>query len=55
MTNRSLARLLAAAILAWLPPPGSPAGDQPQWGERFSRNMVSVETGLATVSIRPAA
>lgn len=27
--------------------PRSLAADQPQWGERFSRNMVSQETGLA--------
>ncbi|MDD4269128.1 MAG: PQQ-binding-like beta-propeller repeat protein [Thermoguttaceae bacterium] len=47
MAHRSLAILLTAAVFAWLPPPGSPAGDQPQWGERFSRNMVSAETGLA--------
>ncbi len=47
MANRSLACILTAAILVWLPPPHSPAGDQPQWGERFSRNMVSAETGLA--------
>jgi len=33
------AGLLLAALAAW-------AGDQPQWGERFSRNMVSPERGL---------
>jgi outer membrane protein assembly factor BamB len=36
--------LVAAIGLASSP---SFAGDQPQWGEKFSRNMVSSETGLA--------
>jgi hypothetical protein len=38
--------LLTRSGAAW-------AGDRPQWGERFSRNMVSDETGLpATTSAR---
>ena len=39
--------LLACTALALLAACGSlRAGDQPQWGQRHSRNMVSVETGL---------
>src|SRR5678815_3335235 len=26
--------------------PGLPAADQPQWGQRWSRNMISSERGL---------
>jgi outer membrane protein assembly factor BamB len=36
-----LAILVAVAV-----PHGARASDQPQWGDRFSRNMVSSETGL---------
>ena len=32
-------------VLAWANP-ALPAADRPQWGENFSRNMVSDETGL---------
>ena len=35
--------LAASATAAGAPPPAS---DQPQWGQRFTRNMVSDETGL---------
>ena len=35
----------AAVLLAALAPPLR-GGDQPQWGERFTRNMVSEERGL---------
>ncbi|MCX5648997.1 MAG: PQQ-binding-like beta-propeller repeat protein [Planctomycetota bacterium] len=40
-TGTALAAALAAAI------PCAQAADQPQWGARHSRNMVSEETGLA--------
>lgn len=33
-------------VVAWLLGARLPAGDQPQWGERHTRNMVSAETGL---------
>ena len=33
-------------LLAGLAASAASAGDQPQWGERFSRNMVSAERGL---------
>lgn len=36
--------LTVAAFLLWAV--WAPAADQPQWGERFSRNMVSAETNL---------
>ena len=36
--------LTVAVFLAWAA--CAPAADQPQWGERFSRNMVSAETNL---------
>jgi len=35
-----------AGLLVALAGTGAPAGDQPQWGQRFSRNQVSPETGL---------
>ena len=38
-------RVVALALLLAIPFP-SFAADQPQWGERHSRNMVSAETGL---------
>lgn len=41
----SIHALLIRACFAL--PAVSPAADQPGWGERFSRNMVSSETGLA--------
>ena len=40
------ALLMASACLFWAAPGRPEAEDQPQWGERFSRNMVSAETGL---------
>jgi outer membrane protein assembly factor BamB len=39
-----LLRVLLAALLAG--PAITPAADRPQWGQRYSRNMVSDETGL---------
>lgn len=41
-----LLALAAIATIACLPGRGLRADDRPQWGERFSRNMVSPETGL---------
>ncbi|MBM4016997.1 MAG: pyrrolo-quinoline quinone [Planctomycetes bacterium] len=43
----ALALMLAAvaAALLWAPA-AAPAADQPQWGRRFTRNMVSEEKGL---------
>ena len=41
---RSATKCLAVICLALAPLHGA---DQPQWGERHSRNMVSAETGLA--------
>jgi len=35
--------LICASVVAFLP---LCAADQPQWGERFTRNMISPETGL---------
>ena len=35
-----------ALVLVLSAPRGAPAEDRPQWGERFSRNMVSTETNL---------
>lgn len=43
-TPRSFRPLVA--LLALLPVPLLPAADQPQWGQRWSRNMVSEERGL---------
>jgi len=40
------ALLMASACLFWAAPGRPEAADQPQWGERFTRNMVSPETGL---------
>lgn len=37
---------VVALLSTFLPRAGTSAADQPQWGERFSRNMVSDETGL---------
>lgn len=42
----STALLGLAAALLFLRGPLGFAADQPQWGERYSRNMVSPETGL---------
>ena len=40
-------RILAAMLLCGLLPVfAARAGDQPQWGQGFTRNMVSAETGL---------
>ena len=42
-------RVLAAgigAVLVALAAPAAKAGDQPQWGQRYCRNMVSAETNL---------
>jgi outer membrane protein assembly factor BamB len=38
--------LLAQLLVLLAGPAASQADDQPQWGERYSRNMVSRETGL---------
>lgn len=38
--------VLASLLVALLYPPAALAGDQPQMGARFHRNMVSAETGL---------
>jgi outer membrane protein assembly factor BamB len=47
MPARSILRPLPLmTILAFLACSAAPAADQPQWGQRFSRNMVSSETGL---------
>src|SRR5258708_28062381 len=35
-----------ASALSFIVGQAAHAGDQPQWGERLSRNMVSNETGL---------
>lgn len=43
--NRCRRTALAACLMA-LGVAGLPAADQPQWGQRFSRNMISEETGL---------
>ena len=44
---RRVWRLLPGVLLCCLAQPGpAPAGDQPQWGRRHSRNMVSDETNL---------
>lgn len=40
------ALLMASACLFWAASGRSHGADQPQWGERFTRNMVSPETGL---------
>ncbi len=42
----SLRIVVAAAMICTTIATGSLAGDRPQWGQRFSRNMVSDETGL---------
>ena len=39
-------RLLAGLLVLLVVPVTACAGDQPQWGQRHSRNMVSGETGL---------
>ena len=39
-------RLLLVVLVLLSALSAAPAADQPQWGERFSRNMVSGETGL---------
>ena len=44
-TRTTISRLLAAATGLCLAAP-LPAGDQPQWGQALSRNMVSDERGL---------
>ncbi len=48
MLARQLVCLLGALALVPVLTPGAGvrAADQPQWGQRFSRNMVSGETGL---------
>lgn len=48
MPRRFTLRLwLLTGCLVWLPGPSAPrAADQPQWGQRYSRNMISDETGL---------
>jgi len=40
--------IAASASLCWIAAsPGLPAADQPQWGQAWSRNMISAERGLA--------
>ena len=39
---KTIARLLTLCLLSTI----AAAGDQPQWGQRHTRNMVSDETGL---------
>ncbi|NUQ61836.1 MAG: PQQ-binding-like beta-propeller repeat protein [Pirellulales bacterium] len=46
--------LTAGAAVLLVATASAPAADQPQWGERYSRNMVSAETGLPE-SFDPAA
>jgi outer membrane protein assembly factor BamB len=48
MPTRSPGRglLLTGLFLLLTGPTGARAGDQPQWGQRYSRNMVSDETAL---------
>jgi len=48
MPTRQFGQILCVLVLLNAVPPkaGARAADQPQWGERFSRNMVSGETGL---------
>jgi outer membrane protein assembly factor BamB len=45
MLKRTVETLLCAAALLFASV-SAPAADQPQWGERHTRNMVSAETGL---------
>ena len=45
--KRMFGRLLAAVVFCWIVVLSAFADDQPQWGQRFTRNMVSSETGLA--------
>jgi len=45
---------LAAFLVAAIASSALPAADQPQWGQRFTRNMVSAERGLPD-SFDPAA
>ncbi|MEM9657794.1 MAG: PQQ-binding-like beta-propeller repeat protein, partial [Planctomycetota bacterium] len=44
--NRIQAAVFAALWTASLAPVTAPGADQPQWGQRDSRNMISRETGL---------
>jgi len=44
MTRKIILRTIA--VYALLNATTTIAGDQPQWGQRYSRNMVSAETGL---------
>jgi outer membrane protein assembly factor BamB len=55
-TTRKLfaATVLASALYALAAASGPAGSDRPQWGERWSRNMVSTEKGLAE-SFNPAA
>ena len=48
MPTRQSGQILCVLVLLNVMPPraAAPAADQPQWGERHSRNMVSAETGL---------
>ncbi len=44
--NRRGSFLLSCVLGTTMLCPAADAADQPQWGERYSRNMVSAETGL---------
>ncbi len=44
--SRSRPPAASVLLLLLIPLRSAPAADQPQWGETFSRNMVSAETGL---------
>jgi len=49
LPSRFSHRLAIAVMLSLMVSAGAaPAADQPQWGERFTRNMISTETGLPT-------
>ncbi len=41
-----LSRTTLTILIIFLTAPGLWAGDQPQWGQLYSRNMISSETGL---------
>lgn len=46
MRRTAVALVSVAVFLHWTGPTGVRAEDQPQWGERYSRNMISTETDL---------
>ena len=47
--SRSIPTIVASVIIVWsvLQAGQLPAGEQAQWGQRWSRNMASAETGLS--------